>query len=185
MEKCRLSVAGCCCNRDAFWIFQALFKCLLLDDSSFFFSTNQTLKRNWFSKQNNNSARTSCFLVCSLSIYLDTMVAQPRHEILQCDVFMEERTHDFSFPFDTSQSVLGCQILGKPSEHKTRFSHHLIFYCITHYCLGALNRLDITMRLPLKYRTMAPLKNSPKLTKFGELDFSIARNSLIQHEYFY
>ena len=99
-----------------------------MDDSPFFFSTNQTLKRNWFSKQNNNSARTSCFLVCSLSIYLDAMVAQPRHEILQCDVFMEERTHDFSFSFDTRQFVLGFQILGKPSEHKTRFSHHFLLH---------------------------------------------------------
>ena len=42
--------------------------------------------------------------------------------------FMDERTHDFSFSFDTRQSVLGCQILGKPSEHKTRFSHHNLLH---------------------------------------------------------
>ena len=149
MGKCRLSVAGCYCNWEAFWIFQALFKCLLLDNSSFFFSTNQPLKRNWFSKQNNNC--THIVLFGMFTFYLDAMVAQPRHEILQSDVFMEERTHDVSFSFDTRQCVLGSQILGKPSEHKTRFSHHFLL----HFSLlfGALNRLDITVRSP-KYRTM-------------------------------
>ena len=62
------------------------------------------------------------------TFYLDAMVAQPRHEILQSDVFMEERTHDVSFSFDTRQCVLGSQILGKPSEHKTRFSHHFLLH---------------------------------------------------------
>ena len=66
------------------------------------------------------------------TLYLDTMVAQSRHEIFQCDVFMEESTHDVSFSFDTRQCVLGPQILGKPSENKTRSCHHfLLHYCTT------------------------------------------------------
>ena len=67
------------------------------------------------------------------SRWVPLMVAQPRHEILQCDVqVMEESTHDVSFSFDTRQPVLGSQILGKPSEDKTRFSHQfLLHYCTT------------------------------------------------------
>ena len=69
------------------------------------------------------------------TFYLDAMVAQPPHEILQCDVqVMVESTHDVSFSFDTRQSVLGSQILGKPSENKTRFSHHFL----PHYCTTVL-----------------------------------------------
>ena len=99
---------------------------LIIGQQFFLFLHKPTLK-----KKIGQQLCTHTVLFGMFTFYLDAMVAQPRHEIFQCDVFMEESTH-VSFSFDTRQSVLGSQILGKPSENETRFSHQfLLHYCTT------------------------------------------------------
>ena len=112
------------------------------------------------------------------TFYLDAMVAQPRHEILQCDGFMEESTH---VSFLSTLDSLCWALRYSESQVKIRRVFLINFYCITallFWSLELARHYSAVTKIPC-----APLKNSLNLTKYGELEFSIARNRLIQHEF--